>query len=295
MWDGHKGVNVFFVISGFVIYLSSTDKIGKGAAAARHFLYRRNVRIYTFYWILLFILLILGQVSFALDYSFLKKVLLAPGHVLPQLGITWSLTYELYFYYLFAIAILLPIRQIYFIRLTVVLWLFSAVIMFLLGTAYSMKGTTLNFLLGQNIWQFLTGILAAYVYMNRSRIHPHIFKFALVLGCFMVFFLYFPNRHPLSHPVYGIGAALLVVGIAAVESTHQLKFPKIISSLGDASYIAYLIHVPILALLYHYNIVSKTLFSESILYVIPVVIGIWTCSLILYKWIEKPLLKYLYK
>ena len=115
------GVDVFFVISGFIMLHISADQFGR-RGAPRDFLLRRVARLVPLYWLftlamLAAMLLVPGQ---------LAHTALNPAHILasfgfvpwldstglahPILGLGWTLNYEMYFYALFALMLFLPLR-----------------------------------------------------------------------------------------------------------------------------------------------------------------------------------------
>ncbi len=107
---GFAGVDVFFVLSGFIIHHLYRDYRGLDV---RYFLKRLN-RIFPLYWIFTGLTLA-GYLVFAgsLTRSFAELDLIAsltlfPHHDLPILLVGWTLTHELYFYALFGLALALP-------------------------------------------------------------------------------------------------------------------------------------------------------------------------------------------
>src|SRR2546423_747067 len=117
VWVGQFGVDLFFVLSGFLMMHLHRDQFGCGASA--EFLSRRIVRIVPLYWSLstigLVLLLIQPQLfSFHSSAEWrwaLGSFLFVPwpnsvGLSAPVLGAGWTLDYEMYFYALFAIALL---------------------------------------------------------------------------------------------------------------------------------------------------------------------------------------------
>ena len=106
---GFAGVDVFFVISGFIMF--HTTRESAGAAAAAEFLKRRVARIYSGYWpFFLFAALVFSRARpehFA-ESNLLTSFLLWPmplNQVL--LDVSWTLSYEMYFYLLFTVLVLL--------------------------------------------------------------------------------------------------------------------------------------------------------------------------------------------
>lgn len=101
---GFSGVDLFFVLSGFVMWHTTHDE--SGGAAARRFLQKRFARIYLGYWPWL-------ALTFALFALFAPEalegknligslLLLEPDDLRLVVSVAWPLSYELYFYALFA-------------------------------------------------------------------------------------------------------------------------------------------------------------------------------------------------
>ncbi|WP_158933078.1 acyltransferase [Acidisphaera sp. S103] len=113
------GVDVFFVISGFVIVHASTNLFAQPGGSVR-FLYRRLTRIVPLYWVLttLFLATTLLQRSAIHGETggsayVLASYLFIPwarpdGLVEPALGLGWTLNYEMFFYLVMTPFLLLP-------------------------------------------------------------------------------------------------------------------------------------------------------------------------------------------
>ncbi|CAM4368209.1 hypothetical protein CR156_07485 [Stenotrophomonas lactitubi] len=114
---GAAGVDLFFVISGYIIF-RSTSKLESGFSSARNFLRKRVLRIYPAYWIWTSVLLLMWLGGLALkshQYSLsviagsylLIPVTRADGSLHPVLDQGWTLSFEMYFYLVFSSIILL--------------------------------------------------------------------------------------------------------------------------------------------------------------------------------------------
>ncbi|MCO4094826.1 MAG: acyltransferase [Acidovorax sp.] len=111
---GFAGVDVFFVISGFVAALTTLDK-ERTAANAMQFLKRRVLRIYLGYWPFFGLaLLVFWQSGFALGSLDLLGSFFLASVDMPRLllYVSWSLTYELIFYGLVAATFAFPARSV---------------------------------------------------------------------------------------------------------------------------------------------------------------------------------------
>lgn len=121
IWFGRIGVDIFFIISGFVMVHSTRELWGQPNQFLK-FLFRRAVRIYPVYWqfsLLVLALYILqpGWVnsSYAAPDT-TKSLLLLPQDSVALLTVSWSLVHEVYFYLVFAVLFLIPrVRLAYFL------------------------------------------------------------------------------------------------------------------------------------------------------------------------------------
>ena len=116
-WEA--GVDVFFVISGFIMVHASTRLFG-AEGGARAFLARRIARIVPIYWAVTTLYLavalavpdllnreLLGWPLVVASYLFIPMAR-PDGLVQPLYGLGWTLNYEMFFYALFAVAVRWP-------------------------------------------------------------------------------------------------------------------------------------------------------------------------------------------
>ena len=278
----YKGIDLLFAISGFVIYLSSYQKMGSGVKTAINFFKKRCIRVYSFYWLTLFSLLLSGLYSLAYDFNYLKVVFLIPSHQ-SFLSLTWSLSYELYFYVLIGlvIAFLKPMQAQ---KALIGFWLISSILLLLQWTDYSLKRKAINFLVGQNIWQILSGCLACmYFIESAAKSKASHLKIAVLFFCGMLlFFAYASYYSTLSFLLTGLGSASIVLSLALLEERNRIPFPQLFIRLGNASYVAYLIHIP----LFHFfrPHINQNLAMQCLL-----IFVVWAISVLLHELIEKPM------
>ena len=166
MQVGYAGVDVFFVISGYVMWISTQRST---AVPVGRFAYNRLTRIYLGYWpyFLIFLFLVHTYLPDRLENIDLKG-----SFWLTQIGINklliqiaWTLTYELYFYAWFAVLLLLPRRWL----LPAIMGLFGMVVLIqgyhiLVNDIYSIEQFPyipfyLTFMTSPFCLEFLTGCL----------------------------------------------------------------------------------------------------------------------------------------
>ena len=122
--NGYAGVDLFFVISGFIM-VHVTTGVRAGVKSALDFLFARVTRIYPIWWIFAALMTAMFIVSAGLGYSgglehasegqpltpyMIKSFLLAPQPAHPVLGVGWTLVHEMYFYLVFTLFLLVPRR-----------------------------------------------------------------------------------------------------------------------------------------------------------------------------------------
>lgn len=123
---GTIGVDIFFVISGFVMMISSQSLIGR-SDGWKEFTARRLLRIVPMYWLAttvkLGILLLvpamvlhseLDPVRILLSYLFFPTTNV-DGRFEPLLGVGWTLIFEMFFYFCFALALRLRLDVLPFV------------------------------------------------------------------------------------------------------------------------------------------------------------------------------------
>jgi exopolysaccharide production protein ExoZ len=277
MQSGYKGVDVFFVMSGFVMYYSTFLVAKKNAVT---FFVNRLTKIYLLYWIAL--LLCYFVTPYRINYSFIKTALLLPGHF-TVLRVSWSLAFELYFYFLFGgIIYFLPIKnyKVIFLPLLVV----STVITILNTTSFSFKGHLINALLGENCWEFLLGIAGAYLFANKSQtINKNMLLIIVVIAGLALTFIGIHYGNPFSYLVYGSLSFFIITCITILEKKIFFSpgTQRIINMLGDSSYAIYLIG-PIII-----NVINPASFIVKIFSVLLLVM----ISILINKFVENKLLK----
>nr|WSW44080.1 acyltransferase [Streptomyces sp. NBC_01001] len=99
---GCLGVQIFFVISGFVICLSAEGRSVRAFAASR------AARLYPAYWVALVLVTVAARGAAPSDFLVNLTMLQQPLGAERVLGVCWTLWAELRFYVLFALCVVLP-------------------------------------------------------------------------------------------------------------------------------------------------------------------------------------------
>jgi exopolysaccharide production protein ExoZ len=225
---GYSGVDLFFVISGFIMVYIQKRKI----STPLKFIINRILRIAPLYWtlsILLFVIFNIAPTVFntenigaeKLIKSLLFLVQFSGRANFPILFDGWTLEYEMFFYGVFAISLWFKSihKSIIFSSVAIILW-------------YVLAGNLI-------VFEFLLGMWIGLLYVsNRAFIKngSQLFLIGLILFCLPVFFKDISvNRFFL----YGLPSSLIVCGAVWMS---QISI-SVLTKIGDASYSIYLIQV----------------------------------------------------
>lgn len=234
---GYAGVDVFFVLSGFLMVSIYRERIGQPGEAAR-FLKRRALRILPLYWVVTLALLPFyflvpdaGAGNERDPAHILASLTLLPTGDLPIVGVGWTLQLELYFYLLFALMLGRPRIGVPLLGFVVIGGLVAPLFFWPLP---------LGFLLSHYMPLFALGGLAAIL---RLREEGGRVLTALGLQCFSLAFYYEPELGAdTARWAFGATAAMTIAGLRAIEQAKVLALPRPLIFLGEASYALYLVH-----------------------------------------------------
>ena len=245
---GRAGVDIFFVISGFIMVCVINNSF-QVRGASMDFMLRRIIRIVPTYWA--YTLLLAGFLIFApqlfsggksIDYSHLAASLFfmpwtnSLGSLKPTLQVGWTLNYEMYFYLIVALLLLLPKR--YFMGI-LTCWFVGTVA---LAAVIKPETTFLSFYTKPIVLEFVAGAFIANAYLNGVK-----FKYPLLclaIGSLMILAtIFFDTSTSGRWYKWGIAGAFLVLGCIALEQGPSLRLPRWLVKLGDSSYSLYLSHI----------------------------------------------------
>lgn len=297
MISWHAGVDIFFIVSGFIMYLTSIDAFGEKDSPQR-FLQRRIVRVVPLYWfftslMIAVILLMPGKVvhddldpGHLIGSYFFIPWPRADGDVQPLLSVGWTLNFEMLFYLAFALALMLPRRA----GLTALVGGFIALV--LIGQTFPLSwplGTWCQPI----ILEFLFGIGIAHLYVRGVRFNGAV-RLALIAAGFGLLSL--GNVLELKGVVgrwllWGGPSVLIAAGFILGNDWKAGWLTRALKLGGDASYSLYLSH---LFSLRGFGLLWAALgFTSGWGFVAAASVVAIAASIVVYLLIEKPLLSWL--
>ena len=300
---GHAGVDFFFVLSGFIITYVHWHDFGKPERLLSY-LRKRAVRIYPAYWMVFFLVCVGAYVYPGLRDSvpsdpllLLKSLALVPqdklavgGTGAPVVVVAWSLQYEWLFYALMAIFIV-SIR-----------WGFVVVVGVAMVSVYGWKSTEfpVSFIAREWLFLFGMGALVGTVLRQPWRVRkPKMWALLggfVFLGTAVVDGLWVEGEAAYLSWWYGLGSAMMIFGLVKLEDggiSSQWKKPWVLQ-LGDASYVLYLIHFPIISLLCKVAVkIGLAGVGGAVATFVVVLLFCVFSAVVFHRAIEKPLLRQL--
>ncbi|QRG07710.1 acyltransferase [Xanthobacter dioxanivorans] len=247
--SGAAGVDIFFVLSGFLMLVTTYGRTGYTAS----FYHKRLVRIAPLYWIVttasLALLLLAPQLvksgraetwHIIASYLFLPARHPVLGTLEPLVVPGWTLNYEMFFYLLWGMALLLPQRQ----RLPAVSLAIAGLA--LLGIAAPGDNPFFAFYTSPIMLEFVFGLAIGLWYLKGPTIGRG--WGWVLMGCGFVSLLSQGDVPPETRMLrWGIPAAMVVVGALVLERSRPVPRVGLLALLGDASYSLYLVHGMVLS------------------------------------------------
>lgn len=286
-----RGVATFFIISGFIMcYISRADP--------EMFFRRRLQRIVPLYWLCTAVTLALAASMVLRPWrwppGFLAHLrdsfFFLPADQYPVLGVGWSLNYEMYFYLLFAVALMLHRRLAPLIA--------GAAVLAVIGlAARGCDHFLCTYYSNGYVKFFVFGIALYYLWATIAPPLPRVPT--AVIGSLAILFFYatqfdfgfFDSLFAWSGgawldamPVVIVAAALMMAGAGA-----DIRWRPLIV-FGDASYALYLTHTIAMAVLVDGGLLPSP--KQSMLWMLAVVVICLAIGIATHLWVEKPLTRW---
>ncbi len=255
---GDMGVDLFFVISGFIMVLVRPPD-GASASEVTRFLARRVTRIYPLYWLYSLPALAiylwkpgwLHRFDTGMQVHLVRSFLLWPQEGWPLLGQAWSLVYEMYFYLVFAALLRLRGRSFGYSLLG---WAGFVVLgNTLLAYVPMLDRPETRLPVAMLTLEFIAGALVGLAACRVRKPLPAAWGWLVVgLATAWIVGIVFPLREHLTAGnrviFYGLPSVALVYGTVILENAG-LRSPRLFPAIGDWSYSIYLSHIFIIAAL----------------------------------------------
>lgn len=307
---GEAGVDIFFVISGFIIVYASRNKENNTFA---EFAIKRFFRLYPLYFVVLTVYLLSSREESFTIVNIIKSYLLIPidyNGKAPWFGMStiysaWTLTYESYFYMVFSLAMLINHKYRAVICSVLILTIIFSLQKHMNGVftfealsgENSFHGIHYNFLFVSNpiIIDFVLGMLVAYIYLFyidkfNGSIH---FTFLSILAFTISLIFMLSKATSLVGPLYwGWCSAVIVLSILIISRELNIFYPRLLVYIGEMSYSIYINHVVVKKVVFSY-IGPLNLFGggDGFFILFSLVIITLCISYATYNYIEKPTIK----
>ena len=251
-WAGQWGVDLFFILSGFIVYLTTKDH-----SSWRAFAVKRIFRIYPAYWFCLAVYRLLSAHATSGRQgvsAWIQDVLMLPfagpiGFNSLTVAQAWSTCYEMYFYFLLALLLAIGVTKKCLLPL-IALVFFSTHWINVLHPCSGFSGFVLSIVGRPHVLFFCEGIALAFIHTQVREIRVGRKELAMLVGVVCLTYSFLLIRG------YGLGRSFVaspVLFLVVLKANELLPGKGLLNGvwvkLGDISFSLYLIHLLVLGLL----------------------------------------------
>jgi len=302
---GAHGVDLFFVISGFVIaYI--------GSRSPQRFLLRRIIRIVPFYWTATLAVFMLAMIAPRVLHSSRADIVqlicslffipreTAYAGIVPTLVLGWSLNYEMYFYLVFAAALAVSPRR--------APMLCAAAIAFVTVTidATGISSPTARFYARPLVFEFVFGLGMFYLFAAMERRIDWFQERRSLRGMLwltavgaLIAIGVEESHQQFGLPrvmAAGVPAAALLFAALALERVYGVRAQSRLAFLiGESSYILYLIHPYVIYGLLRTVVPHRDTLSTptTVVLIVALLVVSTTVAILMHLWFERPIIAWL--
>lgn len=309
-------VDLFFFISGFIMVFTTKGNIKSNVLRASDFLIKRLFRIFPVYYLCLAVFVIfvtLYDKSYSINDIPVKDIVksfflipLSPPDKSPFYGYSlivpaWTITYEIYFYVIFSIALLLTSKYRTIVCSSVLVAVALILQLYFNGRftidAQDMHLTSsgiignFSFIANPIIFDFILGMFLGEFFISKLylRMKSIIDILAPAFLCFgaTAFISMFRYGYGLTHSA--IGAFFLLFAILHFDFKKSIIYPRALIFIGNISYSLYISHVVVINIADRYSnaLYVYTQSSGWRRYFVIIILAI-TIATLMHKLIEIP-------
>jgi peptidoglycan/LPS O-acetylase OafA/YrhL len=301
------GVDVFFVISGVVMVVTTYENFGK-PGSARRFIVHRISRIYPPYLVLTMLLVILwlvepGSVNRSTGgANLLESFTLWPSpRQLPLVQVGWTLSFEMLFYLVFFLLMLIVKKSS--LARTLVAWAVSIAVGSIAIQLNMLRPLVqamprLSFVLSPYVLEFVTGCFLGLAWRSHKSIFARGWSYVGV-GIFALEAIAFQvtgvgpafarSSTIVRVGVFGPPAVFLVFGLLSWEADRKRWWLRQLIVCGNISYSIYLVHLLVIHFAYRYTWRLYGSGATRVLFLAITPAAAFVASVAYYRWVEQPL------
>lgn len=250
---GMFGVDLFFVISGFVMVTVTRGKF-QSSRQALLFLYNRVSRIYPLYWVYSTLALVVFFIqpswvnsSQGNQVNIIESFLLLPSNLLPLVQVGWTLIHEMYFYIVYFFILLLLSENL--LAFAVGGW---GICLVIFNLSFASTNPIYNLIFNPLTFEFLGGCFLAIVYHSnwKNKMSGGLLLAVSAIALIFAVLSYLDYLSVTGAPpgewwrvlIYGL-PALIIVSCLVYAEQKGFFIHSFISKIGDISYSIYLSHL----------------------------------------------------
>jgi len=304
---GYIGVDVFFVISGYLITMIVCNDISKNTFTLMNFYERRARRLLPVLFVVVicslpFALLfltqdgqkefaksIIGVATFTSNFVFWSESgYFETSTVFKPLLHTWSLSVEEQFYLFYPLLLMMiwPLGKRYVLFVLFSLFFFSLLLAEWRGL---LDPSAVFYLLPTRIWELAVGAICALYLLEKKIVNVYLAQVLSFIGLLLISFSVFTfTEHTPTPSLYTLipvlGSALVILFSINGTLVYSILKLSIFVWVGLISYSAYLWHQPILSLLRNYYFTPQLSFRMTVV----AIVLTFLLSIITWRLIEQP-------